>query len=762
MAKKENNKPENNEQDELAQLLAGLEETDGGVENVDSELADILGALEDEEPKKKTATKKVKSDNFDKKSKAEKKEEVTEMIDKVLNDEVEISKESVDEILSMLEESEYLEEDEEPKKEKPKKSAPKKDKTLNIEAEFKKAEKAYNKEDYKTAFECYSKLADFGHNQGKNMLAGLYSTGKGVAQDYSKALEIYLDVASQEEVDNDVIIAQFNLGVMYTKGQGSAVNEKQGLYWLKKAADNGFAPAQHTFGYFIEKEMYGLKKDLNAVEKYYIRSAVQDNPNAYGQLVMLYANNEPYNNDDKCICKVMYWLAVGSVKGNNAQCEEILKNYMEEMGEAFPSSDECADAVADDIIWATKANKSKEVIEVKGFDELVGVKSSQVKASKPKKAEEKKKTPQKAEVKKEEPKKQAIEEDNLTDEELEIAKAIPLGLEKFKNGDKVGGIKVWEEAYKKGNPDAAFNLAICYENGDGVEQNAKKSFELYYFAANCDRPQLYSSIKIAQFNVGNAYYNGNGVEQDFKKAYEWYEKASNNGHLTASYNLGYSYVTGNNLPQDVEKGFAYLEKSAEGGFAMAQSMLGLLYHKGLGVKQDIQKAQSYYYQAAEQGDESAIKGLAEIEQERMNKAKEELNFKKVKDVSSPEELKDIMIATMDNMAEVTEAMENAKKKRSPKAIEKSRNAFILKMLKIKYGNRAKDILYSQRKDVLFQDELEELATLGDPEAQWILADRIIRDEGENKESYKKAFAYYAKSYANGSPTGDSADGRIDD
>ena len=122
-------------------------------------------------------------------------------------------------------------------------------------------------------------------------------------------------------------------------------------------------------------------------------------------------------------------------------------------------------------------------------------------------------------------------------------------------------------------------------------------------------------------------------------------------------------------------------------------------------------------------------------------------------MSSPEELKDIKIATMDNMAEITEALENEKKKMSPKAVEKRRNAFILKMLKIKYGNRAKDILYSQRKDVLFQDELEELATLGDPEAQWILGDRILRDEGKNKAAYKKAFAYYAKSYANGSPTG---------
>ena len=36
----------------------------------------------------------------------------------------------------------------------------------------------------------------------------------------------------------------------------------------------------------------------------------------------------------------------------------------------------------------------------------------------------------------------------------------------------------------QGNADAQYNLAICYENGDGVEKDMTKAFELYTLSAN--------------------------------------------------------------------------------------------------------------------------------------------------------------------------------------------------------------------------------------------------------------------------------------
>ncbi|MBQ3158125.1 MAG: hypothetical protein IJB98_00350 [Clostridia bacterium] len=194
MANSKTNKPKN--EDELADILASLDDADTSA-TIDDELRDILDSIDDGDKKEKKTSAKVKSKGFDSKSKAEKKEEVSDVIDKIVNDEVEITEESANEILSMLEGSGYLDDESEdaksaevkeskPKKsstkkadtDKAKKAAPKKE--LDVEAEFKKAEKAYDKEDYKTAFECYTRLADYGHNQGKNRLAGLYATGKGV------------------------------------------------------------------------------------------------------------------------------------------------------------------------------------------------------------------------------------------------------------------------------------------------------------------------------------------------------------------------------------------------------------------------------------------------------------------------------------------------------------------------------------------------------------------------------------------------------
>ena len=40
--------------------------------------------------------------------------------------------------------------------------------------------------------------------------------------------------------------AQSNLGVMYENGEGVAKDYKKAVYWLRKAADQGFAPAKEA------------------------------------------------------------------------------------------------------------------------------------------------------------------------------------------------------------------------------------------------------------------------------------------------------------------------------------------------------------------------------------------------------------------------------------------------------------------------------------------------------------------------------------
>lgn len=73
-------------------------------------------------------------------------------------------------------------------------------------------------------------------------LGAVYALGIGVNQDYKKAFEWYSKAAQQE---NDE--AQFTVGMMYYKGEGVPQNNELAEKWLRKAAENGNKDALSLF-----------------------------------------------------------------------------------------------------------------------------------------------------------------------------------------------------------------------------------------------------------------------------------------------------------------------------------------------------------------------------------------------------------------------------------------------------------------------------------------------------------------------------------
>ena len=61
------------------------------------------------------------------------------------------------------------------------------------------------------------------------------------------------------------------------------------------------------------------------------------------------------------------------------------------------------------------------------------------------------------------------------------------------------------------NPEALFNLGLCYGKGLGVEKDTKEAAHFYRLVAG----QGYSQ---AQSNLGVHYENGVGVDKDIKAA----------------------------------------------------------------------------------------------------------------------------------------------------------------------------------------------------------------------------------------------------
>jgi len=82
--------------------------------------------------------------------------------------------------------------------------------------------------------------------------------------------------------------AQYNLGVMYAKGQGVALDYKVAAKWYTKAAEQGHTKAQYDLGltYDIGR---GVAQDYKVAVKWYTKAAEQGYARAQYKLGVRYA-----------------------------------------------------------------------------------------------------------------------------------------------------------------------------------------------------------------------------------------------------------------------------------------------------------------------------------------------------------------------------------------------------------------------------------------------------------------------------------------
>lgn len=76
--------------------------------------------------------------------------------------------------------------------------------------------------------------AQSGNAEAQYMLGFVYSSGRGVEQDYSKSAEWDIKAAEQGHSK-----AEFSAGLMYYLERGVTKNYVQAKYWLDKSAENG-------------------------------------------------------------------------------------------------------------------------------------------------------------------------------------------------------------------------------------------------------------------------------------------------------------------------------------------------------------------------------------------------------------------------------------------------------------------------------------------------------------------------------------------
>ena len=106
------------------------------------------------------------------------------------------------------------------------------------------------------------------------------------AGDYSTALKEWRPLAQQGDVN-----VQFNLGLMYRRGQGVPQDNKEAAKWYRKASDQGIASAQNNLGYMYYSGE-GVPQDYKESMKWYRKAAEQGYARAQLNLGLMYDYGE--------------------------------------------------------------------------------------------------------------------------------------------------------------------------------------------------------------------------------------------------------------------------------------------------------------------------------------------------------------------------------------------------------------------------------------------------------------------------------------
>lgn len=147
-------------------------------------------------------------------------------------------------------------------------------------------------------------------------------------------------------------------------------------------------------------------------------------------------------------------------------------------------------------------------------------------------------------------------------------------------------------------------LGLAYYNGNGVEQDRKKAFELFVAST-------WEGNINAAFRAGLCYLNGEGVEKNLDFALAYFQYGGRHGDPRAQYYWG-AYLTNldlegqSNFPQNVHVGNNFLQRAAESGNIEAMVKLAENYFEGVGGIFDMQVALYWYEKAAEQGNVVAM------------------------------------------------------------------------------------------------------------------------------------------------------------
>jgi TPR repeat protein len=154
---------------------------------------------------------------------------------------------------------------------------------------------AYEAGDYETAFQLLMPLAQAGDLSAQMSIAGMYSTGNGVAQNFAEAAKWYRPAA-----ERGLPIAQNNLAAMLL-----CSDPEEAIQWLLSAAEKDVPFAQSMLGdiysdlYNLPSNIQGGIKNSSEAVKWYQRAGKNGSPYAHHRLGEMFSNGQELGKDEE-------------------------------------------------------------------------------------------------------------------------------------------------------------------------------------------------------------------------------------------------------------------------------------------------------------------------------------------------------------------------------------------------------------------------------------------------------------------------------
>jgi hypothetical protein len=192
-------------------------------------------------------------------------------------------------------------------------------------ATLEEAKAAIQAKDFKTAAAIYNELAEKGDAKAQYNLGLMYSRGDGVKQNFNEALKWYRLSAEQGFAE-----AQYNMGVILLRPEWVKADYEESINWYTKAAEQGHLRSQVALGVaYLRGEV--VQYDPVAAQRWFMIASEQDDKEAQFDLASMYLELE---GPDRNMVLGYMWLLISTDYGK----PQVKPNYSAEKRIRFVES----------------------------------------------------------------------------------------------------------------------------------------------------------------------------------------------------------------------------------------------------------------------------------------------------------------------------------------------------------------------------------------------------------------------------------------